>query len=251
MFTVIKKLSWFFKEHWLRYTIAISALMVVSFIDLLPPKLVGIAIDEIQYQQLTASRLLELIAIFIALIILSYTIMFIWDVNLFGGSLILERKMRSKLMGHFLKMSPRFYGNHRTGDLMARSTNDLKAIMNTAGFGIMTLVDATVFMSLLIFMMGFTINWSLTLAALIPMPIMAFIIQKYGAVIHKRFMEAQTAFSDLNNYTLESVRGVRVTRAFVQEKQDLNQFSQLADEVFQKIRVWQKWTHILILLLKC
>lgn len=227
-------MSWFFKEHWLRYTIAITALIIVSFIDLIPPKLVGMTIDAIQYNELTATRLTEIIFIFISLIVISYAIMFLWDYNLFGGSLLLERKMRSNLMSHFLKMSPRFYSKNRTGDLMARSTNDLKAIMMTAGFGILTLVDSTVFMLLIILMMGFTISWQLTLAALLPMPLMAFIIQKYGTVIHQRFMAAQSAFSELNNYTLESVRGVRVTRAFVQEKQDFQRFSGMTEKVFQK-----------------
>ncbi|MGN8644563.1 ABC transporter ATP-binding protein [Gracilibacillus sp. HCP3S3_G5_1] len=234
MFSVFNKLSWFFKEHWLRYTIAITALIIVSFIDLIPPKLVGMTIDAIQYNELTATRLTEIIFIFISLIVISYAIMFLWDYNLFGGSLLLERKMRSNLMSHFLKMSPRFYSKNRTGDLMARSTNDLKAIMMTAGFGILTLVDSTVFMLLIILMMGFTISWQLTLAALLPMPLMAFIIQKYGTVIHQRFMAAQSAFSELNNYTLESVRGVRVTRAFVQEKQDFQRFSGMTEKVFQK-----------------
>ncbi|SHM46306.1 ABC transporter ATP-binding protein [Gracilibacillus kekensis] len=234
MFSVFHKLSWFFKEQWLRYTIAIIALIIVSFIDLIPPKLVGTTIDAIQSNQLTAARLTELILIFISLIVVSYAIMFLWDYNLFGGSLLLERKMRSKLMRHFLNMSPRFFSNNRTGDLMARSTNDLKAIMMTAGFGVLTLVDSTIFMLLIILMMGFTINWSLTLAALLPMPIMAFIVHKYGSIIHHRFTAAQSAFSDLNNYTLESVRGVRVIRAFVQEKQDIKRFSSMTEEVFQK-----------------
>ncbi|WP_163583136.1 ABC transporter ATP-binding protein [Gracilibacillus saliphilus] len=234
MFSVFNKLSWFFKEHWIRYSVAITALIIVSFIDLIPPKLVGMTIDAIQYNELTAARLTEIIMIFTGLVIISYAIMFLWDYNLFGGSLLLERKMRSNLMSHFLKMSPRFYSKNRTGDLMARSTNDLKAIMMTAGFGILTLVDSTVFMLFIILMMGFTISWPLTLAALIPMPIMAFIVHKYGKVIHTRFTEAQTAFSELNNYTLESARGVRVIRAFVQEKQDFDRFSNMTEKVFQK-----------------
>ncbi len=234
MFSVFNKLSWFFKEQWMRYTIAITALIIVSFIDLIPPKLVGMTIDAIQYNELTAAQLTEIMVIFISLIIISYAIMFLWDYNLFGGSLLLERKMRSNLMSHFLKMSPRFYSKNRTGDLMARSTNDLKAIMMTAGFGILTLVDSTVFMLFIILMMGFTISWQLTLAALIPMPVMALIVHKYGKIIHTRFTAAQSAFSELNNYTLESVRGVRVTRAFVQENHDLERFSGMTEEVFQK-----------------
>lgn len=234
MFSVFSKLSWFFKEQWKRYTIAITALIIVSFIDLIPPKLVGMTIDAIQFNELTPARLKEIILIYASLIVASYSVMFIWDYNLFGGALLLERKMRSKLMRHFLVMSPRFYSKNRTGDLMARSTNDLKSIMMTAGFGVLTLVDSTVFMALIVLMMGFTIDWQLTFAALIPMPIMAIIVHKYGKIINQRFTDAQEAFSELNNYTLESVRGVRVIRAFVQEKLDTKRFSAITEDVFQK-----------------
>src|SRR5690625_5870178 len=111
-----------------------------------------------------------------------------------------------RLIAHFMKMSPPFYGSFRTGDLMARSTNDLKAIMMTAGFGILTLVDSSTFMLMIIAVMGFTISWKLTFAALIPLPIMAILMNKYGAIIHERFMKAQDAFGDLNNQVLESIR---------------------------------------------
>lgn len=234
MFTVFKKLSWFFKEQWGRYAIAITALILVSFIDLIPPRLVGMTIDAIQFNELTSAGLREIILIYSGLIVLSYTVMFIWDYNLFGGALLLERKMRTKLMRHFLMMSPRFFSKNRTGDLMARSTNDLKSIMMTSGFGILTLVDSTIFMSLIVLMMGFTIDWQLTFAALIPMPVMAVIVHRYGKIINQRFSDAQESFSELNNYTLESIRGVRVTRAFVQEKQDMKRFATMTEDVFQK-----------------
>lgn len=234
MFQVFKKLAWFFKDQWLRYLVAIMALMFASFLDLIPPRLVGNAIDAIQFNELTKESLTETLLIYGGLIILTYAIMFLWDYTLFSGALLLERQIRSKLMRHFLMMSPRFFSKNRTGDLMARATNDLKAIMMTSGFGILTLVDSTVYMSFIVLMMGFTVNWILTLMALIPMPIMAIIVYKYGEIIHLRFTDAQEAFSDLNNYTLESIRGVSVTRAFVQENHDLERFKEKTQDVFIK-----------------
>ena len=234
MFQVFKKLTWFFKDQWLRYLIAIIALIFASFLDLIPPRLVGNAIDAIQFNELTKESLTETLLIYSGLIVLTYAIMFLWDYTLFSGALLLELQIRSKLMRHFLMMSPRFFSKNRTGDLMARATNDLKAIMMTSGFGILTLVDSTVFMSLIVLMMGFTVNWTLTFMALIPMPVMAIIVYKYGEIIHLRFTDAQEAFSDLNNYTLESIRGVSVTRAFVQEQHDLNRFKEKTADVFNK-----------------
>lgn len=234
MFDVFKKLDWFFKEYWKRYTFAIIALIIASFIEIIPPKLVGMAIDQMQYETLTESKLLELLGVYGVLIVLSYSLSFLWDYTLFGGAAIMEKLVRSKLMNHFLRMTPTFFGKYRTGDLMARSTNDLKAIAMTAGFGILTLVDSSVFMLMIICMMGFTISWKLTFVSLLPLPIMAFVMHRYGNVIHERFMRAQSAFGDMNNEVLESIRGVRVIRAFVQERQDEKRFNTMTEDVYYK-----------------
>lgn len=234
MFSVLGKLQWFFKEYWLRYSVAVLMLIFVSFIDIIPPKLVGMAIDEIQFETLTSGRLSELIFWYVAIIVSSYVISYFWAYLLFGGAFILERKMRSKLMQHFLSMTPTFFGKYRTGDLMARSTNDLKAISMTTGFGILTLVDSSFFMIMIIGVMAITISWKLTLMALIPLPIMAVIMNRYGKSIHERFTKAQDAFGDMNDDVLESIKGVRVIRAFVQEKQDKKRFADMTEDVYKK-----------------
>ncbi|MBD1221675.1 ABC transporter ATP-binding protein [Virgibacillus halodenitrificans] len=234
MFAVFKKLDWFFKHYWKRYLFAIIALIIASAIGLIPPKLAGYTIDHIQFDTLTSKLLIALILGYLILIVVHYAISFLWDYTLFGGAVILERWTRSKLMSHFLSMTPTFFGKYRTGDLMARSTNDLKAISLTAGFGVLTLVDSSVFMLMIIAMMGFTISWNLTLAALIPLPVMAIVMNKYGAAIHSRFTKAQEAFGEMNNDVLESIRGVRVIRAFVQEKQDAKRFENMTNEVYEK-----------------
>ncbi|WP_010650186.1 ABC transporter ATP-binding protein [Oceanobacillus massiliensis] len=234
MFQVFKKLDWFFKHYWKRYLLAIISLIIASAVGLIPPKIVGFTIDQIQFDSLTAQLLIVLIISYLVLIVVHYAISFLWDYTLFGGAVILERWMRSRLISHFLKMTPTFYGKYRTGDLMARSTNDLKAISQTAGFGVLTLVDSSVFMLMIVAMMGFTISWELTLAALIPLPVMAVVMNKYGSAIHSRFTEAQAAFGNMNNEVLESIRGVRVIRAFVQEKQDADRFQAMTDNVYNK-----------------
>lgn len=234
MFRVFKKLSWFFKHYWKRYSFAVIALCTASAIGLFPPKLIGHTIDHIQFETLTREVLLTIILLFVMLLVAHYTIGFLWDYTLFGGAVILEKWLRTKLMGHFLKMTATFFGKYRTGDLMARATNDLKAISQTAGFGVLTLVDSSVFMLMIIGMMGFTISWKLTFAALLPLPVMAIIMNKYGAAIHERFMKAQAAFGDMNNDVLESIRGVRAIRAYVQEKQELKRFDDMTEDVYLK-----------------
>ncbi|MFC0016002.1 MULTISPECIES: ABC transporter ATP-binding protein [Allobacillus] len=234
MISVFRKLSWYFKEQWLKYTLAISALIVVNILGVIPPILVGQVIDLIQYNRLTQENFTYYVVLFISILTVSYLLSIYWDYTLFGRAILLEKKMRSKLMDHFMRMTSPFYSRFRTGDLMARSTNDLRALNMTAGFGILTLVDATIFMALIIGVMAIVINWKLTLAALIPLPIMAITMQRYGKKIHERFMDAQSAFSDLNNNTLESIQGVRVIRAFVQENRDTDRFKEQAEDVFQR-----------------
>ncbi|MHA6251602.1 ABC transporter ATP-binding protein [Oceanobacillus sp. CAU 1775] len=234
VFRIFINLNWFFKHYWKRYTFAVIALITASAIGLVPPKLIGFAIDQIQFNTLTMELLQTIILYLFLLLLAHYIISFLWDYTLFGGAVILERWIRSDLMDHFLRMTPTFFGRYRTGDLMARSTNDLKAISLTAGFGVLTLVDSSIFMLMIIGVMVFTISWELTLAALLPLPIMAIIMNKYGAAIHARFTKAQAAFGEMNNDVLESIRGVRVIRAFVQEKQDLNRFDQTTEDVYLK-----------------
>ncbi|MFC4807777.1 ABC transporter ATP-binding protein [Paenibacillus sp. GCM10023250] len=234
MFTVLKKLSWFFKMRWRRYAIATVLLTIVGIMDVLPPKLIGTAVDGIQQGTMTPGKLAELVAFWGGLTVVGYLITCVWWSLLFGSSFVLERTLRSRLMRHFMRMTPAFYERNRTGDLMARATNDLGAVSQTAGFGILTLIDSTLFMLTILVMMAGVISWKLTLAALLPLPLMALIMQHFGKKIHERFTEQQDAFGNLNDQVLESVSGVRVIRAFVQEGADRQRFSAMTDDVFRK-----------------
>ncbi|MCY9665902.1 ABC transporter transmembrane domain-containing protein [Paenibacillus alginolyticus] len=234
MFTVLKKLAWFFRMNWIRYTIAIGLLIIVGIIDVIPPKLIGYAIDGIHMGTLTGSKLIQLLAFWGALIVAGYGLSYVWLYQLFGGAFVLERILRSRLMRQLLRMTPTFYERNRTGDLMARATNDLQAVSTTAGFGILTFVDSTLFMLTILSMMGFFISWKLTFASIIPLPIMAVAITIYGGRIHERFLLAQNAFGQMNDRVLETIAGVRVIRAFVQEKASERSFKTMTDDVYRK-----------------
>ncbi|HTG72009.1 MAG TPA: ABC transporter transmembrane domain-containing protein [Candidatus Udaeobacter sp.] len=234
MFSVLKKLDWFFKMNWKRYTVAVSLLILTGFIDVIPPWLIGYTIDGIYQDQLGQAEFNRVLYSWIALTVVGYAITYIWHYKLFGGAFVLEKLLRSRLMGHFLRMTPTFYERNRTGDLMARSTNDLGAVATTAGFGILTLIDSTLFMITILIVMAGLISVKLTLAALLPLPLMALAMKHYGKKIHERFMNAQDAFGDLNDQVLESVSGVRVIRAFVQEEASEARFSAMTNDVLNK-----------------
>lgn len=158
MFNVFVKLKWFFKQYRKQYTVAITLLIIASFIEVLPPWILGEAIDVMTGGDMDQAQLLKYVGFILAAAIASYGLNFYWQYQLFGGSIALDRILRKKLMHQFLQMTPTFYEKNRTGDLMAKATNDLNAVTLTAGFGIMTLIDSTVFMALIILAMGFFIS---------------------------------------------------------------------------------------------
>ncbi|MFJ7848711.1 ABC transporter ATP-binding protein [Peribacillus sp. NPDC097224] len=234
MFAIFKKLSWFFKEQWRRYTLAIIFLCLVNVMEVIPPRLIGNAIDDMNNGNMTQDALVRYVTYLLVLMCVSYLFGYLWSYLLFGGGNLVERKIRSGFMGHLLKMTPTFYEKNRTGDLMARATNDLKAISQTAGFGILTLVDSVVFTFMVVIMMGVTVSWQLTIAAILPLPIMALMMQIYVKKIYKRFTDAQSAFGELNDKVLESISGVRVIRAYVQEREDEKRFDEMTENVYRK-----------------
>lgn len=234
MFHVFKKLKWFFQEHKRQYISAIILLMIATIIEVVPPYVVGEVIDLISLNKMTYEILLWVIIGMVVLNMINYIVSYLWEYRLFEGALQLERTLRKRMMNKFLQMTPTFYEKNRTGDLMARSTNDLNAVALTAGFGIMTLLDSTFYLGTIILVMGFTVSWKLTIFSILPIPILAYIIQYLGKIIETRFAIAQDAFGELNDNVLESVAGVRVVRAYVQEKEDISRFNQKAKEVYDK-----------------
>lgn len=234
MFDVLSKLSWFFKQEKKRYIIAIIVLLIANVVEVIPPWLIGQTIDAVNLKTLNASKFNWIMLVFLITIILSYVINFLWRYLLFNGSQLLESIMRRKLMAKFLTMSPGFYEKNRTGDLMAKATNDLSAIRMTVGFGILTLVDSTTYMITIIATMAVLVSWKLTLAALLPLPFLAIIEQKLGKMIHERYIVSQDAFGEMNDSVLESIEGVRVSKAFAQEENLNERFRRMTTDVVNK-----------------
>ncbi|MFD2671880.1 ABC transporter ATP-binding protein [Marinicrinis sediminis] len=234
MLAVLQKLNWFFRLEWKRYSVAVALLILAGLVEIVPPYLIGRSIDDIQTGFMTWGRITETLLILAGITVFSYILTFVWIYRLFGGSFLVERLMRSMLMKHFLKLTPTFYERNRTGDLMARSTNDLQAVSNTVGFGVLTLIDSTVWMATLLVVMTTVVSWKLTLAAILPLPIMTVLVNLYGKWIHERFTKAQDAFGDMNDGVLETISGIRVIRAYVQERAMEKQFSDVTQDVLDK-----------------
>ncbi|MFJ8530012.1 ABC transporter transmembrane domain-containing protein [Bacillus sp. NPDC094106] len=231
---VFFNLAWFFKQEKRAYITGIILLFGVALLELVAPKVIGIVVDEINNQTLTSEKLLKWVVLLVAVGITMYILRYIWRIMIFGSSLKLARQLRKKLYEHFTNMSPSFYQSHRTGDLMAHATNDIQAIQQTAGSGVLTLVDSLAVGGCVLVAMGFTISWKLTLVSLIPMPIVAISTNYYGTLLHRRFHKAQQAFSEINDKVQESMSGMKVIRSLGQEKEDLQAFRKKSEDVVHK-----------------
>jgi ATP-binding cassette, subfamily B, multidrug efflux pump len=231
---VFLDLKWFFIQEKKSYITGAILLLLVAFLQLIPPKVVGIVVDRIKGHSLITEDMVKWILILILTALSMYGLRFVWRIMIFGSATKLSRLLRNELYHHFTKMSPAFYQKRRVGDLMAHATNDIQAIQQTAGVGVLTLVDSLATGGFVILAMAFTISWKLTLIALIPMPLMAILTSYYGTLLHKRFHKAQEAFSALNDKTQESVAGIKVLKTFGQEKEDIESFRLHSEEVVQK-----------------
>ena len=231
---LFRQLSWFLKEHKKSYLIAVLLLIVTGFIDLTPPWLIGKVIDGLRSGSMDRTTLIQYVVGLTVISITSFILTYLWLAKLFGTAFLLERTLRSQFFTHLLKLTPTFYQRNRTGDLMALATNDLKAVERTAGFGVLTLVDSLNMTAITLVVMGVAIDWKLTLAALLPMPILAYAMNKLGSQIHGRFMTAQDAFGTMNDQVVESISGLRVIRSFVQEDIDVKKFDDVTTDVFDK-----------------
>ncbi|MFD1926654.1 ABC transporter ATP-binding protein [Sporosarcina siberiensis] len=231
---VLVQLGWFFKQRKKQYAFGIGVLVFVSLLQLLPPKIMGIIIDDITEGSLTATALTKWLVILGVAGVLMYIARYFWRVMIFGSAVLLSRTMREKLFHHFTRMSPSFYQKRRVGNLMAHATNDVNAVQQTAGMGILTLVDSIATGSFVILMMALTISWKLTLIALIPIPFMILLTSYYGKLLQRRFRFSQEAFSNLNDKTQESVSGINVIKTFGQEKEDIEDFTNLSTDIVNK-----------------
>ncbi|TVY10239.1 ABC transporter ATP-binding protein [Paenibacillus cremeus] len=230
----IARLSWFFRERWGRYLLAIVLMATVSILNIIPPKMIGGVIDEIRTGSLTAEGLRHAVLLLVCLAVAMYGMIYVWITTLFGNSVLLEKLLRGRLLQHLTRMTPSFFQKNTTGELMALATNDVLAIGQTSGYGVMTLVTTVVGIAVVLITMISLISWKLMLAALIPLPLLTVLISVLGKQTRKRFVAAQASFGRMNDQALESISGMRVIRSYVQEDHDLAAFDRVTRDVMEK-----------------
>ena len=221
-------LRWFFKQEWKRYSLAIAALIAVGFITMVPPWLVGIIVDAIADSSITRAQLLQYVGWILLAAFCSYGFRIVWRMALFGASYQLANQLRLQIFEHLSGQSPTFYQQSKTGDLMARATNDIQAVEMTAGEAVLAFFDGFFTATLVLIIMMAMISWQLTLLALIPWPIAGYFMWRFGEELGVSFTKAQEKFSTLNDMVQESISALRLTRAFGREQHEIEQFMQVA-----------------------
>ena len=218
------QISAFLKQNKWKYIFGIIVLLVVDGLQLIPPRIIGLVTDGLTDGTIAMNYiyvyagLVILIACFIA--ILRYA----WRMLVMGAARDLEFWLRNKFFSHLETLSPNFYNNNKTGDLMAHATNDISALRMAFGPGVVMITDAIFIPLTTITIMIFTTDIRLTLLALLPLPFIAVLMAVFGKVIQKRHKDVQAAFSDLTDKVQENMAGIRVVKSFVQEEYEIDKF---------------------------
>ncbi len=189
------------------------------------PLLIRAGIDSIT-QRFALSVLLQFCALLVALAALKGVFQYWMRVILIGISRDIEYDLRNDLFAHLLGLAPDFYSRTRTGDIMARATNDLNAVRMMLGPGLMYWCETSLTFVLAVAVMA-SVDWQLTLLALLPAPLVSLVVFWFGRLIHARFERIQEMFSDISSRVQENLAGVRVLRAYVQEEAELRRFESL------------------------
>ncbi|MBI4462125.1 MAG: ABC transporter ATP-binding protein [Acidobacteria bacterium] len=217
-----------------RRALVVGTLMLVltNVVWMLFPRVVGAAIDALR-TEFTRDRLLTFALLLVGIAVATGFFRFWMRWILIGVSRDIEYDLRNDLFRHLARQSSSFYSRQRTGDLMTRSTSDLCYVRMVLGPGIMYSANALIAFPLAIAWMVY-LDWRLTLCVLVPVPIVSYAVKRFGQLIHERSERIQAKFSELTARVQENLAGVRLLRAFCQEKPEQRAFDRLNREFIEE-----------------
>ncbi len=214
----------------------IASLLGRNVFAALVPLLLGYAVDKLS-KTFDARGTLLFAAALVGLTAFKGIFQYWMRVILISISRDVEYDLRRDLFAHLIRLSSDFYSKYRTGDIMARATNDLNAVRMMAGPGVMYLADTVTTAIFSLIVMSW-VDWHLTLFALLPAPLVTLLVARFGSYIHRQFLRIQGIFSDISSRVQEGLTGIRVVRAYVQEKTEERIFDELnRDYVDQTLKL--------------
>lgn len=219
----------FVKHNLHKLIFGIMLIIVIDAGQLYTIKIMQRAIDTLSTADFTQKMLLHA-ALYIISITITITILrYFWRLAFIGTAWGMDRDLRQMYYDHLMKLSANFYNKAKTGDLMAYATNDMNAVRMLMAFGLVIGADIIVIaVASIMFMVD--ISLKLTLLAILPAPFLSLIIMVFGKKIHRRFNKVQKAFATMSGIVQESISGIRVVKAFVQEEAELEKMSVSARE---------------------
>lgn len=227
-------------------TTLLLGLLTVLFSNLFTvasPWIIGEAIDELkrglETRTLSHGDLVLYAGLIVGFALIAGVMLFLTRQTIIVVSRKIEYDLRNDFLAHIQKLPYSFFQNTPTGDLMALATNDISAVRNVLGPGIMYPADTLMTLSMSLVLM-FVKDWQLTLLALIPMPFVSIAVYKLGQYIHARFNERQEQYAVLTTKAQENLSGARVVKAYVREEYEIEQFRKASWEYFKKNLVLAK-----------
>jgi ATP-binding cassette subfamily B protein len=217
--------------HW--FLIGIATIAIIDYVQVLIPSQISEIIAGLTNKDIDMVRvgeILKVMAIYVAIIVVGR---FVWRMTIMTSSRRFDYGLRNDMFKHALELSQGYYSYHKVGGLMAYFTNDVEAIRRTVGFGMIMVVD-TFFMGGIVLVRMFKIDPLLTAFTAIPMLLITFIGMVMGRTLREKFKLAQKAFESLSDFTNESLSGIRIIKAFVKEKSEIDAFSQINRESYYK-----------------
>lgn len=213
------------------------AVVLGNVFTVVQPLFIGRAIDTLktglETRTLDPGDLLLYALLVVGATIIAGIFSFMKRQTIIVASRHIEYDLRNDFLAHMQKLSLSFFQNTPTGDLMAHATNDIGAVRNAVGPGIMYPTD-TVMTFILVLVMMLSLDWRLTLLALIPMPFVSYIVFRLGKLVHRKFEERQQKYSELTTRAQENLSGIRVVKAYVREQYEIGLFRNLSWEYLKK-----------------
>ena len=221
---LLKVIINFIKKHPMRYLVSFILMIASSIAAVYPARIIGQVVDNIVASELNAEWLWTQLVVLVGIILVAYITESIWTYFIFIGYYEVQKELRVKLLRNNLRKKIPFYAHFRTGDIITRSSEDVTTIGEMMGFGMFALMNSTLLGSVSLYMMVTTISLPLTIAAILPLPILSYLVYKWGFDLEEEYNKAQNAVSQLNNEVLEMIDGTYVIRAYGQEDAMMDEF---------------------------
>ena len=222
MLTDLKPLVPYLKRYRRGFFWGGVSVVLSNAIWILFPQVLRIAIDDLNHG-VTQQKIMRYAALLVAVSLAKGVFLFLTRWIIIGISRDIEFDLRNDLFRQLERQSASYYAEHRTGDIMARMTNDLNAVRQLLGPAIMYSANTVLFsIGAVIFLLR--ISPFLTLVALVPLPLASVLVQTMGRKIHERFERIQAMFSEISAQAQENFSGARLVRAFAQEEAQIASF---------------------------